>query len=230
MFYEDFSCKIKLNTFKKALKKEGYLVFNEAYPIDFCNSIIQFIDQYQKTHNIEKNYAGTELRIWGAQNEHPLLSRFFEDSNHVISSILDKIIKGKTLLAIRNKSLSINDLSSRIRRWHIDSFFTQYKIFLFLNDTTELSGPFEFIPNTHQKLFKFRMLCQGNYFNFFQLKNSKRLYQELNEDLIEKLIRSGYYPEPMICKAGTLLIIDTSSIHRARPCIQDQRYALTSYF
>lgn len=230
MFHDNFSCKDKLSVFKKSLKKDGYLLFNQAYPQDFCNSIIQFIDKYQKTYNIEKNYSETELRIWSAQNEHPLLSRFFEESNHMMSSILDSPIVGNTLLAIRNNPLNIDDDSSRIRRWHIDSFATQYKIFLFLSDTTELSGPFEFIQNTHRKLFKFKMLCQGSYFKFSQLKNDKRSYQHLREELIEKLIASGYCPKPILCKAGTLLIVNTSSIHRARPCIQDQRYALTSYF
>lgn len=230
MLQDMFSCKVKLSSFKRKLKKDGFLVFKEAYPLDFCNSIIQFIDQYQKTDNIEKNYSDTELRIWSAENEDPLLSNFFNESNSIISAILAKNIIGDKLLAIRNKSLETSDTLSKVRRWHIDSLSTQYKIFLFLTDTTELSGPFEFIPNTHRKLFKLKMLLKGHYIKFSQLKSSARLYQHLNESLIEQIITSGYSPKPMLCKAGTLMVVDTSAIHRARPCLQDHRYALTMYF
>ena len=228
--FDDLSCKIKLGNFKKELKEHGYLIFRQAYSLDYCNSIIQFIDQYKKTDNIEINYAGTELRIWNLQNENQLLSQFFDDSNKIISSIFGKSILGEKLLAIRNKSLSPDDYLSRNRRWHIDSFSTLYKIFLFLTDTTESSGPFEFIPNTHKKLFKLKMLSQGYYFKFSQLGKSARLYQNLNDDVIERIKIKGYHPKSILCNAGTLLVVNTSSIHRARPCNQHHRYALTTYF
>ena len=40
----------------------------------------------------------------------------------------------------------------------------------------------------------------------------------------------GYRPVSVICKAGTMMVADTSAIHRARPCLEGSRYALTTYY
>ena len=34
----------------------------------------------------------------------------------------------------------------------------------------------------------------------------------------------------VFCGPGTAVVVDTSAIHRARPCIEGTRYALTAYF
>jgi hypothetical protein len=34
----------------------------------------------------------------------------------------------------------------------------------------------------------------------------------------------------MLCDEGSVVIVNTSAIHRARPCFEAGRYALTSYY
>jgi hypothetical protein len=119
-------------------------------------------------------------------------------------------------------------------RWHIDSWRPQHKVFLFLNDTTEDSGPFEFILNTNRRGFRLRKaLTPGYFFNFRELFRSgvSRPYQSIDDRKIEALIEEGYRAHPIIVKAGTVMIANPSYlIHRARPCTRGKRYALTAYY
>lgn len=224
---------------RKAIKESGFYLVENAYPQEFCRSVIEFMNNHKNDNQIENkkfagtemNYAGTELRVWEAHKKDPLLQRFYQECNLTMSSLLRKDVEAFTVLAIKNQMIDPFDESLKKGRWHIDSFLRQLKIFLFLSDTTEQSGPFEFIPKTHTKSFKLRRLCSGVYIKPADLlSGGKRAYQCLNDVWIDKLSANGFKPAPVICKAGTILIIDTSAIHRARPCIQGSRYALTTYF
>lgn len=214
------------------LKQKGYWIIEDVYSKDYCNSLIDFINNYKEENNIEINYKGTELRIWDAQKKNNLFLRFYQESNHLLSRLLGSRQEAKTLLAIKNLPLNSDDDDSKKGRWHLDSFRNQLKTFLFLTDTNENSGVFEFIPESHKMIFKLNMLFRGHYFrlsDFFKGKK-KRSYQWLNDSLIEKLLSTDMPSMPVLCKAGTVLIVDTSAIHRARPCSEGHRYALTAYY
>ena len=119
-------------------------------------------------------------------------------------------------------------------RWHIDSWRSQEKVFLFLSDTTEKSGPLEFIPNTHKFWFRLKKALEpGFFFNHFSMfkKGISRQYSSIPEKKIEALFNSGYKTKPLLVKAGTVLVINSAKlIHRARPCKEGQRHALTAYY
>ena len=58
-----------------------------------------------------------------------------------------------------------------------------------------------------------------------------RQYQSIPDTKVDPLFKSGYEAKPVLVKAGTVLLIDTAKlIHRARPCLGGERYALTSYY
>ena len=215
---------------RRALKEEGYLLIENGYSLDLCQSIIQFIDDYKDNDKSETNYAGTELRIWDAHKLDCLLYNFYEECNLFMSCLLGADTEAFTLLAIRNKALDLTDEESTQSRWHLDSLRKQLKIFLFLSDTTELSGPFEFIPKTYTTWFKAQMLCKGSYLRVSDIWSGKRAYAQLDDTVVNELSAKGYNPMPVICQAGAIMVIDTSAIHRARPCHHGTRYALTTYY
>jgi hypothetical protein len=207
------------------LKVKGYHIFDELYPKYFCDAAIEFIDNNKKeTH--EYNYSDTEVRIWGAQDKSPLLKSFCDDSVKAYNYIFSRNSKAKTLLAINNDSVRPEDEESRLGRWHVDSFFSQWKVFLFLKDTDNLSGPFEFMPQTASWLFKINNITK--YIKISDFLKNKRAYSCFSDSWLKK-VRSSYSPIPVICKAGTVIIVRTDAIHRARPCYSGSRYALTTY-
>jgi hypothetical protein len=105
--------------------------------------------------------------------------------------------------------------------WHRDSINRrQLKFIMYLNDVNERNGYFQYMPGTHkvsQKLKINRLL-------------GKKLgaYRYTDED-ISKLIDAGYQTADFIGKMGTLIIVDTSGIHRGNPLKEGMRYAATQY-
>jgi ectoine hydroxylase-related dioxygenase (phytanoyl-CoA dioxygenase family) len=219
---------------KVAMKKNSYMLIPNLYPKEFCKEIKADMDCVKSGLGVEINYGGTETRIWSAQKRFSGVKSFFDDSNQFLSLVLEKESVAGTILAIKNKSLPKEDKKNKIGRWHADSWRPQEKIFLFLSDTTEESGPLEFIPNTHKLFFRLRKALEPGFFfdhfSFFK-KGSFRPYSAISDSKIQSLFAGGYKAKPLIVKAGTVLLIDTAKlIHRARPCIDGERYALTAYY
>jgi len=219
---------------KVAMQKHSYFLIPNAYPQEFCDEIKFEMDKVRAGPGIEINYGGSETRIWSAQKRFRGVKRFFEDSNQLISLISKKEEVAGTILAIKNIPLFEEDQKHITGRWHADSWSSQKKVFLFLSDTTEKSGPLEFIPNTHKFFFRLRKAFEpGFFFNHFSIfkKTASRPYSSIADQKIEALLDKGYNVKSVLVKSGTVLVIDTAKlIHRARPCIEGQRYALTSYY
>ena len=208
------------------LKSKGYYFFDELYSNEFCQHAINFLDK-NRGDAIERNYACSESRIWGSEQKSPILKNFFDDSVLAYNQIFNKSKTGETLLAISNGPLASNDEHSRLGRWHIDSFFNQWKVFLFLTDANDNSGPFEFIPGTNTWSFRLRHMFR--YLNPINLPvNQSRSYSSLSDKWVCQL-KETMPSKAAVCKAGTVLIVYTNAIHRARPCYEGSRYALTTY-
>lgn len=221
--------KFDVDRARRELRERGCFLIENAYSAEFCQTAIAFIDGKEKDPSTEVNYAGTEIRVWDSQKKNPQLAEFFESSKSALEALMNKKLKPHTLLAIRNYPTA-EDVRLRLGRWHVDSFFKQMKVFVFLTDTTEESGPFEYVPASHRRSFKLRMLARGVYFRLSDLFRPQRTYQKIDDSHIGRLADRGYRPLPVICRAGTVMIVDTSALHRARPCLKGNRYALTSYF
>jgi hypothetical protein len=211
----------------KQVKSTGYSILDKRYNSSFCEEVISFMDNYNEA-DVELCYGETERRIWDAHKKCEHISRFREESDRLLSEMYGKTIESYTILALKN--IPIPTDGSLIRgRWHIDSFREQVKVFTFLTDVKEENGPFEFVSGSHTSGFKLKNVVKGNYFALTDLLGNKRKYQNLNEDFINETI-AEIEPTPVICEAGTTTVIDTSSIHRARPCLEGKRYYLAAYY
>jgi ectoine hydroxylase-related dioxygenase (phytanoyl-CoA dioxygenase family) len=210
------------------LKKKGFYILRSQLRQDECNYIKAFIDYYAG-EDAEINYGGSEKRIWDSQVKDHKIEDFAKFSNKILSEVFNKAIKSKTILSYSNHPVAQKE-NLIAGRWHLDSLLSQYKLFCFLTETKELTGPLELVPGTHKAKFKFLSLLAGKYFALSDIITGKRRYQSLNDAWIQKqcLKRGGSIP--FICNAGTLVLVDTSAIHRARPCIEGQRYALCAYY
>lgn len=219
---------------KVAMNKNSYFIIPNAYSKNFCEQIKTDIDKVNSGLGVEINYGGSETRIWSAQKRFKGVKKFFDDSNKLLSSILNQNHIAGTVLAIKNNPLTEDHQKNSMGRWHIDSWRSQEKVFLFLSDTTKKSGPLEFIPNTHKFLFRMRKALEpGFFFDHFSMlkKRAPRRYASISDNKIEALFENGYKAKPLLVKAGTVLVINSAKlIHRARPCKEGQRHALTAYY
>jgi len=219
---------------KSAMKKNQYFIIPKAYSKIYCDKIRRQLDDFNKGPGVESNYNASEMRVWSAQKRTPEINQFFIDSNDLITRVSGKSSQAGTVLAIRNTALKVYDKLNLKNRWHIDSWRSQLKVFLWLSDTTEESGPLEFIPNTHKLSFRLRKACEPGF--FFDMKtifkkNVNRPYQGISDEKIQLLFDRGYKTHPVLVSAGTVMVVNSSYlIHRARPCLRGSRYALTAYF
>lgn len=218
----------ELGRLNEELRRDGFSFLTSRCSIQECDAVKEFMDAYPDERS-EINFSGTEKRIWDAQTYNDTIRNFSEKADQLLSALLKKKAISYTTLAIRNFPVS-KDPTDNLGRWHLDSFRNQFKVFAFLTGTTESSGPLELIPGSHTVGFKIVPILTGKYFSFRDIRHSKRRYSSLDEDWLDRVIQEKGGSRPILCEPGSVLVTNTSAIHRARPCLEGNRYALTGYY
>lgn len=217
-----------IGALKKELSEHGVSILKTCMPESVCGQIKKFIDDFPEDI-AEINYGGTEKRIWSAQEHFSQIDNFSLFADKLLSTIFGKKVITKTVLAYRNLPIqSEPELTNG--RWHLDSLKSQYKVFCFLTNTTENSGPLELVPGTHYSSFKVWPLLSGHLIRPWDLGTGRRHYQKLDDTWVQRQAKRQGGTTPLLCEAGSVFIVNTSAIHRARPCFQDNRYALSVYY
>jgi hypothetical protein len=219
---EDFSA------LRAAVRKQGFAILQSRATPEGCEHIKAFIDQFP-AEKAEINYGGTEKRIWGSHTMDPAVQAFGVLSEQVMGAVFHAHPKVKTVLSYSNHPIP-QEGQLMSGRWHLDSLRHQYKLFCFLTRTEEQTGPLEVVPGTHRTAFKLWPLVSGQYISRSDLGTGKRRYQQLDEQWVDAQCRKAGSSVPFLCEAGTLILVDTSAIHRARPCLEGHRYALCAYY
>lgn len=215
-------------TLRANLNLHGFAILQSRATPEACDYIKNFIDQYPEK-DAEINYGGSEKRIWGSHCMDPVVKAFGELSDQVIGAVFNSQPKVKTVLAYSNHAIPAEERLIT-GRWHLDSLRHQYKLFCFLTRTEEHTGPLEVVPGTHRTVFKLWALVSGRYISYSSLGTVKRRYQTLDEQWVEAQCRKAGGSVPFLCEPGTLILVDTSAIHRARPCLKSHRHALCAYY
>lgn len=210
------------------INRQGFAILKSHATSEACEHIKGFIDKYPATY-AEINYGGTEKRIWNSQHMDPVILAFGALSDQLIGTVFNAHVQVKTVLSYSNYPIPDDD-QLIAGRWHLDSLRTQYKLFCFLTRTEEQTGPLEVVPGSHRAAFKFWSLTSGQYLSFANLGTDKRRYQQLDDRWVEAQCRMAGGAMPFLCEAGTMILVDTSAIHRARPCLKGHRYALCAYY
>jgi len=131
--------------------EKGFSLLPAYLDDGFCAPVRRFIDDFD-TARSEVNYGGSEKRVWMAHEKDAAIAGFRGFADELLSRIYGKEIISRDTLAIRN--LPVEQTLELIKgRWHLDSLRTQVKVFAFLTEVTERSGPLEVIPGTHRLRF-----------------------------------------------------------------------------
>lgn len=202
------------------LKNNGYVVIKNFLNKNDCKKIIKDIDSYFRKSNIYWiDKEKSDKRIFGSENISKLIQNFNKNKQlkAVGSNYVGVALENAFTMANRIKYYKKNKGSGG--GWHKDSFTTQYKTILYLNDVSSKNGPFELIVNSQKK----NDVVKNTYnFNLFQTRFSNK---EINNFFSKK-----NKIKTLDGKAGTLIIVDSSMIHRGKPLNKGYRYALTNYY
>lgn len=205
------------------LDEKGYCVIEGYYDADqcqaLCDEIDSLIDRY--ADSIWRDDKDSDNRIFGAEHLSDLIRPFHDDP--LFKQLADTYLKYET----ENMHTLANRVQSRASNlgsgggWHRDTVNErQFKTIMYLNDVSETTGPFQYMPGTHTLVSPIKHIYQNNV---------EHKQTRFTEEDIENIKASGETVTTFTGQAGILIIVDTSGIHRGAPIQQGTRYALTNY-
>jgi hypothetical protein len=179
----------------------------------------RIIAQYPKCLH---SSAKADQRVYGANNASELIATFASDQAlaSVASAYNHEPTRTAFTLAARMPASLGNHGSGAA--WHRDAFLRQFKAILYLSDVGPSNGPFQMIRDSHRRQ---RVLSD------MRVGHLKYMQYRLTNSEIEQIIADE--PERKFtytARAGTLILVDTSTLHRGQPIEDGTRYALTNYY
>ena len=123
------------------------------------------------------------------------------------STVNTKLMVGHTALGARSGGGG----------WHVDKHSTGIKALLYLKDVTGTTGPFEMLT---------RYSKSSMQHDSADPKGRNTYYTD--KEVISQLKR-GAQTFTVTGKSGTLVLFDTSNVHRGAPCLEGDRYSFTLY-
>lgn len=216
-------------------KKEMILLLLKEYGICilenyFENEIIKNLEQeYDNIFNnyknnieiLDKEDCSKDERIFHCEKYSEYIKKKFSN-NELFDSITQiythKNFNKKTL--INKLEYNPNEIRNSGAGYHRDNHDCQFKTILYLSDVNEKNGCFTFITNSSKKHIGYPKPRTENY--------NTRYYDEIIEELLEKNEKCKKYE---ICgKKGTIILVDTTYIHRGKIIEEGIRKAITQYY
>ena len=211
----------KKNKILKILDENGYYVIENYFKEYECKKIIKEMDLFIKKYPNKTylNKLAYDRRIFGAQNINSKgIKKFYYSSFIKTIGSQFYFTSLKNLMTMANRTVFKKKNLGSGDGWHRDSVNKQFKSILYLVDTNTKNGSFQIIKNSH----KFLQIVRDSTILDSKVTNTRFLDNKINK--LKKRIQS------INGKAGTLIIADTSLIHRGSPLKKGIRYALTNYY
>lgn len=206
-----------------SLNSRGYYLKPDFLSRKQCEELCLIIDNIIKEkpqfiHPAVKN----DHRIYGIENLEPKFAFFTNNEllTEIASNYLGQVSKAAFTLGARLDFCSSENNSSG-GGWHRDSAFRQVKAMIYLSDVDIGNGPFQYLPKSQMFTNTLKANCV-----------SGKEYDDVrwSEESVNNLLKSGWSVETFYAKKGTLLIFDSSGIHRGQPINNINRYAITNYY
>lgn len=220
----------KINKFKSKyideIKENGYAVIPNYYDDKTCKELREkidfYIDKYKDTDKVWNDDYDADHRLYSSEDFDDIFKKFHTDSflQDMADNYFEAEMTNSNTLAARIDAKE-NNLGSG-GGWHRDSNFFQFKSIIYLDDVSEENGPFQIFEKSHK---------YSNVVEDMEIMDSEPLSYRFNDNEIEKLEQvKGNSLRNMVAPAGTLLLVDTSAIHRGKPIEKGNRYTLFNYF
>jgi hypothetical protein len=207
------------------LRNQGYSVVENFVSADICAEMRDQVDQaiLRFPDAVWSSLNGADKRIFGIEH---LGGRFQDFCDALLPLQVGNQYFGGRLENLQVLAGRIDAINGNIgsgEGWHKDGNHFQYKALVYLSDTDMEKGPFQLIKKSHhffQTLTdNHRMLVQDPFNTRFTLDQVQRLIDNDPSRLVT-----------LCAPAGTMILVDTSTIHRGSPIAKGRRYALFNYY
>jgi ectoine hydroxylase-related dioxygenase (phytanoyl-CoA dioxygenase family) len=199
----------------------GYVVLENFFDSDFCKKCITDFEWMLKNKK-EFVQHSQDYRIFGAEHLSDNINQF--SNQEFITRFANAYMgvptcNGFTLAAkLENNEQEFGSGGT----WHRDSYFRQFKSIIYLDDVDEGNGPFQVVANSHKTKQKSIDKKLANFKELDSSFTSKQIDILLNRDPERLHTLTG--------KAGTVILVDTSILHRGKPLQNGIRYSMFNYY
>jgi hypothetical protein len=223
----------KLNDFKSRdlsfdskkeneLRKNGFFIIKNFIPDKECDALKADIDSHSTKEYCWRDKYDSDIRIFGIENLEVKFLNIF--NRHNLLNIYKKYISidklYQTVMAAK-MNFTTENLGSG-GGWHRDTTNQrQLKFILYLSDVDDDNGCFQYITSSHKLRKKIKSKS---------VLNSSIVKQRYtNDDAMLISQKLGLKLKSFVGQKGTLIVADTSGIHRGKPMKSGIRYAITNY-
>jgi len=214
----------KINKIINNLNRDGYSIINDYYNEDQCKKLRKKIDLFLKKNKnlLIKDQVNSDNRIHGVEHFDDEFKKYF--SSKFLKSIGEIYCQSKlsNLMTMANRTTYKKKNNGSGNGWHRDGINFQYKTILYLSNVNTKNGAFQIVEKSNKKkeIIKF---CFFNNLNPFNTRISDKIIKK-------NLKNKNFKIKSFLGKEGTLLIVNTSCIHRGAPLKSGKRYAITNYY
>lgn len=207
------------------LRKYGYYVVPNYYSPERCETLRAEIDRIAKEQPdaIQGDSLHADQRLFGAERASADIAAYNGDT---FPLSVGEAYHGRPLKAFSTLAGRIEAKPGNIgsgQGWHRDAFHFQYKSLIYLTDVDEDHGPFQLLEGSHRALHVFTDTVVGRL--------PPAPYSRLSCEQVGSLItKAPNRLKTLVAKAGSLVLFDSSAIHRGAPINTGVRYALTNYY
>jgi hypothetical protein len=164
-----------------------------------------------------------DLRVFGAERASVAIREFHDTA---FPRAIGEHYSGRRLTCFSTLAARLSARSGNLgsgQGWHRDAFHFQYKAMVYLSDVGSDNGPFQLLDGSHRGTRVFLDTIVGGL--------QRAPYSRITDSQAEALVAAQ--PERLKTftgSAGTMILFDSSTIHRGSPIVSGTRYALTNYY
>ena len=223
----------------KELSETGISVIDNYFDEEYCNKAIHEIDNLLLIHKNSIQSKKTEEtsgdeRLFKIERESQCAKYFQADDfvNSILNSVSKNKIKSYFILGGK-LTFNENETKNSGGGWHRDSDSEQFKAMVYLNDVDSSNGPFLFLKNSDQFDLERRENLEKVSFRtkiyilMGKLKKHPPRYDDMTVE--DYLIKSETKPTQVTGSKGTLVLFNSTYLHRGKNIEQGTRYTFTNY-
>lgn len=211
-----------LREIANSLNTQGYHVIPRFIDNKECENLRSVYNALSedKSTKVWSDHLGADKRIYGIDNISAEFKALFEKP--LLQDLTKYYISSNTAnMVLCNKITAVDNNLGSGGGWHRDSINRrQLKFIVYLTDSDAQTGCFEYSPGSQHISSKH---------NINKLLNRNASEYRYSDRDIEKLKEENIQFKNLEGKAGDLIIVDVSGIHRGRPIEKNERYACTHY-